>query len=41
MNKSVLSHLQWICLDANILETLPKQKGENEIGLVYVDMALE
>ena len=37
MNYSVLSRLQWICLDVNILETMPRKAGG--IILVRVDMA--
>ena len=40
MNYSVLSHLQWIHLDANILEMMPRNPGEQKIVLVCVDMAL-
>ena len=39
-NYSVLHRLQWICLDANILETMPRKTGEKRIILVCVDMAL-
>ena len=39
MNYSVLSRFQWIRLDANILETMPRKKDEKEIVLLSVDMA--
>ena len=28
MNYSILSHFQWICVDANILETMPMKMEE-------------
>lgn len=39
MNYSLLSRLQWICFDANILETMSRKMGEKEIVFVCVDMA--
>ena len=40
MTYSVLSHLQWICSDAYILETMPRKTGEKEKKvLVRVDEA--
>ena len=41
MNYSMLSQFQWICLDANILETMSRKTWEKKICLVCVDMALE
>ena len=38
MNYSVLSRLQWIRLDTNILETMPRKTEEKKIVLVRVDM---
>ena len=37
MNYSVLSHFQWIRVDANILETMPRKTEEKKIILVCVD----
>ena len=39
MSCSVLSHLQRICLDANIFEMMPRKTGGKKIVLVRVDMA--
>ena len=39
MNYSVLSRFQWIRLDANILETMPRKTEEEKIVLVRVNMA--
>ena len=41
MNYSVLSHLQWIHLDANILEMMPRKTGDKKIVSVRVDKVLE
>ena len=34
---SILSHFQWICMDANILETMLRKTEEKKIVLVRVD----
>ena len=39
INYSVLSRFQWIRLDANILETMPRKTEEEKIILVCVNMA--
>ena len=39
MNYSVLSRLQWISLDTNIIETMSRKTGGKKIVLVRVDMA--
>ena len=41
MNYSVLSCFQWVRLDANILETMPKKMGGEKTVLGRVDKALE
>ena len=40
MTYSVLSHLQWIHLDANTLEKMPRKTEEKKIVLICADMAL-
>ena len=40
MNYSVLSCFQWICVDANIFEMMPRKREEKKIVLVHVDKAL-
>ena len=37
MNFSVLSCFQWIRIDANILETMPRKTEEKKIVFVRVD----
>ena len=31
MNYSIFGRFQWICVDANILETMPRKTEENKI----------
>ena len=41
MNYSVFSRFQWIRVDANILETMPRKTEEKKIILVRVDKVLD